>query len=105
MGRRQFGAVRRLPSGRYQARLPDGTAAPTTFTAKADAARWLATAEADMLRGPFFPHRLGADLPLGEWLDQWHTNHLLPKRPGTLARDPRHIPNHLTPHSDDFPLS
>ena len=105
MGRRQFGAVRRLPSGRYQARLPDGTTAPTTFTAKADATRWLATAEADILRGTFV-HRLpGNDLTVGEWLEQWHTKHSLHKRPGTLARDRSAIRAHIEPALGDRALA
>ena len=44
--RRHFGAIRRLPSGRYQARYlgPDGLyhTAPETFELKADAAHFLA---------------------------------------------------------------
>lgn len=43
--RRGFGSIRKLPSGRYQARYtgPDQStvAAPTTFTAKIDAEAWL----------------------------------------------------------------
>jgi hypothetical protein len=54
-GRRRFGAIRRLPSGRYQVRYrtADGryVTAPTTFETKADAGRYLSKIEADMLRG------------------------------------------------------
>ena len=53
--RRGFGNVRKLPSGRWQARywLPGGghLAAPGTFATKAEANRWLATVEADRARG------------------------------------------------------
>ena len=53
--RRQFGGVRRLPSGRWQARswTFDGQriAAPRTFATKAEASRWLSTVEADRQRG------------------------------------------------------
>jgi hypothetical protein len=39
--RRQFGRVRKLPSGRWQARYPDGSGrdapAPVTFVSKGDA--------------------------------------------------------------------
>lgn len=42
MGKRDFGTVRRLASGRWQARYPDATGqrrtAPTTFTTRAEAA-------------------------------------------------------------------
>jgi len=55
MSRRQFGSVRRLPSGRWQARYrgPAGrlVAAPHTFATRGDATRWLATVEVDQARG------------------------------------------------------
>lgn len=54
MSRRAFGTVRKLPSGRYQARYrgPDGQryTAPTVFIAKADADVYLATVHADVVR-------------------------------------------------------
>jgi len=95
--RRQFGAIRRLPSGRYQARLPDGQPAPTTFTTKADAATWLAAAEIDLLRGTFVDRRALPDVTVGEWVDDWHRHHSLHKRPGTLARDRSVIRTHIKP--------
>lgn len=55
MTRRQFGAVRRLPSGRWQARYPspggERVEAPTTFATKAEASRFLAEVEMQMARG------------------------------------------------------
>ena len=52
---RSFGTIRRLPSGRWQARYrgPDGAlrSAPSTFTRKTDATRWLALTEAELLGG------------------------------------------------------
>src|SRR3954469_9246829 len=55
MGRRTFGSIRLLPSGRYQARYPgpDGRlrTAPDTFETKADAAQFLSGVETDMPRG------------------------------------------------------
>jgi hypothetical protein len=54
-GKRRFGRVRRLPSGRWQARYkgPDGIDCPAgcTFDSKADAERWLALMEAEIVRG------------------------------------------------------
>ncbi|GGQ64093.1 tyrosine-type recombinase/integrase [Streptomyces pilosus] len=53
--RRQFGRVRKLPSGRYQARYvgPDGMLrpAPETFRTKKDADAWLADKQTEMRRG------------------------------------------------------
>jgi hypothetical protein len=46
--------VRKLPSGRYQARywhVRAECAAPDTFVTKADALAWLAAAETDIHRG------------------------------------------------------
>jgi integrase len=55
-GRRRFGAIRRLPSGRWQARYrhPETgryESAQQTFATKTDAARFLSTVEADLVRG------------------------------------------------------
>lgn len=55
-GRRRFGAIRKLPSGRWQVRYRDPVTdelrpAPETFKTKTDASRWLSMLEADMLRG------------------------------------------------------
>ncbi|MCD9880687.1 tyrosine-type recombinase/integrase [Streptomyces guryensis] len=53
--RRRFGAIRRLPSGRYQARYPgpDGVMrpAPETFATTADADDWLAEKQTEIRRG------------------------------------------------------
>ncbi len=72
--RRRFGSVRRLPSGRWQARYWDAAdnrvGAPTTFATKSDAQRWLSAAETDMSRGEWYDPRLG-DVPFREWADRW----------------------------------
>jgi Phage integrase, N-terminal SAM-like domain len=53
--RRTFGSIRKLSSGRYQARYtsPDGARhrAPRSFATKAEASRWLASSENDLARG------------------------------------------------------
>ncbi len=52
---RSFGSIRKLPSGRWQARYrgPDGLlrSAPHTFARKADASKWLALTAAELLGG------------------------------------------------------
>jgi integrase len=59
MSRSGFGNVRKLPSGRWQARYtaPGGrtVTAPMTFDAKIDALGWLATKRADLVRGAWLP--------------------------------------------------
>ena len=73
-GRRRFGAIRRLPSGRYQVRYRTAggrsVAAPTTFETKADAGRFLSKIETNMLRGEWADPRLGRTT-FGEWADRW----------------------------------
>ena len=72
--RRAFGAVRQLPSGRWQARYRDKrgrlAAAPHTFPTKTDATRYLAVVEADQLRGSFHDPKRG-ETRFGAWADQW----------------------------------
>lgn len=73
-GRRRFGAVRKLPSGRYQARYRDhaGAAhtAPETFATKSGADRYLAAIETDMLRGTWRDRSLG-EILLKDWAEQF----------------------------------
>jgi integrase len=63
MSRREYGNVRRLPSGRWQARYRDrgGRLIPAsgTFASKGDAAAWLAKVQTDRSRGEFVDHRAG----------------------------------------------
>src|SRR4051794_24378026 len=73
-GRRRFGRVRKLPSGRWQARYPGPNgrdrAAPSTFASKTDAARFLAAVEVDMGRGVWLdPLRSG--VTLREYSQAW----------------------------------
>jgi len=84
---RSFGTVRRLPSGRWQVRYYDHAGnrhtAPATFPSKADANRYLAQVEADLLRGAWTDPKL-AQVTFGEWVERWRptTANL---RPGTLV--------------------
>jgi len=58
-----FGSVRKLPSGRYQARYSDSRmdrhTARQTFATKKQAEDWLATVRADMVRGTWRAPELG----------------------------------------------
>jgi integrase len=73
-GRRQFGSVRRLPSGRWQARYPDDAgllvAAPLTFRTRADAGRYLDQVRTDRDRGAWVDPRLG-QVTLGTYATEW----------------------------------
>lgn len=75
MGRkRRFGRVRRLPSGRWQARYkgPDGIdrPAPRTFATKAEAERWLALTEAEIVRGDWLDPDIG-QVPFADYARSW----------------------------------
>ncbi|WP_433687621.1 tyrosine-type recombinase/integrase [Micromonospora carbonacea] len=73
-GHRRFGNVRKLPSGRYQARYPgpDGRMrnAPETFTRKSDADRYLTLVEAQMVRREWVDPDL-AKVRLDDYARRW----------------------------------
>jgi integrase len=75
-GKRRFGRVRRLPSGRWQARYkgPDGIDRPATrtFASKADAERWLSLTEAEIIRGDWLDPDLGQVL-FADYARAWVT--------------------------------
>jgi hypothetical protein len=80
---RSFGNIRKLPSGRYQARywrLGKQVAADTTFASKTHARRWLATVEADMIRGVWVDPEAGR-IPFGKYATRWVAER--PVRPRT----------------------
>ena len=83
--RRISGSIRQLPSGRWQARYRDPStnrlvAAPGTFGTKADADAWLATVEADVLRGSWVDPNAGR-VKLAEYSSTW-----LERRPDLAER-------------------
>ncbi|MEV4105535.1 site-specific integrase [Nonomuraea sp. NPDC049649] len=63
MSKRRFGRIRKLPSGRFQARYPgpDGVdrTAPNTFATKKEAEIWLTKKEAELLAGDWLNPDLG----------------------------------------------
>jgi integrase len=69
--RRSWGAIRQLPSGRWQAKFTNAEAgrllpAPDTFPTKKAANEWLATKHADLIRGLDLDDRAG-ERPLRSW--------------------------------------
>ena len=96
--RNHFGSVRKLPSGRYQARYSHAGAAhlgPTTFTAKADALAWLASVDTDIHRGAWVGPA-GGQLTVAELADRW-LDHGPSKRASTLVRDEAILRLHVLP--------
>ena len=74
---RSFGSIRKLPSGRWQARYrgPDGLlrSAPHIFAHKADASKWLALTQAELLSGGWIDPEAGRVLfPVyaAAWIDE-----------------------------------
>jgi integrase len=73
-GRRRFGRVRQLASGRWQARYPgpDGIdyPAPDTFATKTDADIWLTMKEAEIRKGDWLNPEAGT-VPFEEYAKSW----------------------------------
>ncbi|HEY8609933.1 MAG TPA: tyrosine-type recombinase/integrase [Roseomonas sp.] len=76
--REGFGSVRKLPSGRWQARYTDDDtgeriAAPDTFATAADARLWLAEVRTKRARGSYIDHRRG-ERRLADFGREWIEN-------------------------------
>ena len=81
--RRRFGRVRKLSSGRWQARYPDARGvlvAAQTFPTKTAADRYLATVETDISRGSWFDPRAGQQT-LRTYADPWLLTRRVKGRP------------------------
>lgn len=93
---RPFGNIRKLPSGRYQARywyLGKQVPADTTFTTKADARRWLAMAEAGLQTGRQVNPNDGRER-FGDFAQRWLDQRgLRPRTRDTYDSQLRHILN------------
>lgn len=100
---RQFGTVRKLPSGRYQALYwKDGTRHSTIFLTQRDATRHLSTVEADVLRGNWANPQTGR-VRFGEYAERWLERRDL--RESTRAKYRYLLDKHLLPTFSDVPLA
>jgi integrase len=86
MTKREFGALRQLPSGRWQAkyrhpRTNEFVVAPTTFAARGDASRWLVSIQRDIERGAWIDPAWGS-ITLGDYATTWLSQRTL--RPRTV---------------------
>jgi integrase len=103
---RQFGNIRKLPSGRYQARYrgPDGQLrpAPDTFERKSDAARWLSLREAEISKGEWIAPELG-EQKFREYAAQWMRDRVLKGRTAELYEGL--LRNHLLPTFGELSVS
>lgn len=101
--RRRFGRLRRLPSGRWQARypLPDGqlVTAPRTFATKTEADRHLAAVETDLQRGDCQDPRAGSE-QLRPYALRWVRTRRVrgqPLAPRTVALYEWQLQKHILP--------
>ncbi|WP_433346005.1 tyrosine-type recombinase/integrase [Micromonospora sp. CA-111912] len=106
-GHRRFGNVRKLPSGRYQARYPgpDGRmrSAPQTFARKAEAEKYLTLIEGQMIRGEWIDPERGK-IRLQDYAERWITQR--PNlRPRTVHLYRWTLGRHITPHLGEMPLN
>ncbi len=98
--RRRFGAVRKLPSGRYQVRYPDPETglmrpAPHTFPTFTDADVWLMVTETEIRKGAWVDPDAGR-VPLRDYAERWvEERPALSRRTLTLYRGM--LRNHITP--------
>jgi integrase len=105
-GRRRFGNIRQLPSGRYQVRYRglDGKlrSHAATFTRKADADRTLALIEAEITQGTWTDPD-GAKIKLTDYADIW-----IAQRPGLRPRTVEIyrglLRRHVSPYLGNVPL-
>ncbi len=98
MGRRPFGSVRRLPSGRWQASYWQGgrrAVAPLTFATKGDANAYLSATETDLRRGRWVDP-LAARVRFAVWAEEWRAT-IVDLRPSTKARDLGYLERYLLP--------
>ena len=108
----RFGNVRRLPSGRYQARYvgPDGHShqAHTTFDTIGDAETWLSTIRADIVRDTWNPGGRPKNLlTFGQYAEAWLEGRKVRGRP-LAARTREHyrhlLDQHIYPTFESTPL-
>lgn len=85
MGRAPTGSLRKLPSGRWQARYtgPDGVrrSAPTTFLTKRDANAWLAQVTADISRGRWTLTQATMAVSFSDYANAWIEDRKVRGRP------------------------
>ena len=98
MKRRQFGSVRRLPSGRWQAsywHVGRRHIAEVTLLTKAAANAYLAHVETQIRRGSWIDP-WGGHVGFAEWAEEWKST-IVDLRPSTKARDVGYLERYVLP--------
>jgi integrase len=106
--RRQFGSIRRLPSGRWQARYREPLtnrlrSALATFPTKAAAGQFLARVETDLTRGTWQDPKRG-QITFAEWVERY-LRVATHKAATTRSRDEMVLRTHLLPPLGGCPLA
>jgi integrase len=107
--RRDFGSVRRLPSGRWQARWRDGagSARSRAFATRGDASRHLARVRTEIDRGEWFDPDAGRQL-LRAYAEEWVASRRVrgrPLAPRTSERYNALLRVHVLPTLGHLPMS
>jgi hypothetical protein len=102
MGRRQFGSVRKLPSGRWQASYWHAGIRHIAQITKADANAYLAAVETQIRRGSWIDP-WAARMPLAYWAEEWRAT-IVDLRPSTKVRDLGYLERYLLPRFGDMEL-
>jgi integrase len=101
-----FGSLRKLPSGRIQARYtgPDGLThtAPVTFETKGDAESWLSTVRADLVRGLWQATGKARPMTFEDYATAWLAERDL--KPRTRSHYRALLTKHLLPTFGPFTL-
>jgi integrase len=97
------GNIAKRPDGRWRARYrdPAGREHSQHFPRRIDAQRWLATIEADRLRGTYVDPRAGK-VPFREYAEEWRVAQM--HRPTTAAHFETMMRRHVYPAFGDRPL-
>lgn len=107
--RRSFGSVRKLPSGRFQARYTDPYGvkrrAPQTFDRKSAATAWLAQQQADITRGMWQAPRADTRTTLAEFAADWMERPPRELRPKTVEHYRSLLRTHILPTLGAVPLA
>jgi integrase len=106
--RRDFGTIRKLPSGRWQAsyhhpRLGKRIGGPATWKAKADATAWLAAEETKLRRGAQTVDPRRGRIKFGSYADQWMAERVLRDRTREVYASQLRV--HILPEFADVTLS
>jgi len=104
--RRQFGTVRKLPSGRFQAfYFHEGSThkAPQTYSMKSDATAWLSVQAGEVAKGTWQP-ATSTKLTVAELAERWLVSNPL-KRDSSRSRDSSILTQHVLPAIGTLQLS